>query len=416
KGISINESVDGISKDASGEYFYFDIPQSLAGQNVYIDAIVSPKTVVLEVVTNIADAGSITINGVDVTNIRKTYSYDETLNITVATNTRYNLTKVVFNGKETTLQDILVLVLNESNGLKTSENNQVNKIELTFERLYWIDVYKKFAGDGTEEAPFLIADAEGLAYMAYIINSGALDQSIRRFYFKVMADIDLTERFWIPIGTKENPFAGTFDLGDFKITGVNFAEVYSVLSWGEYCYGVFGYITSEAKIMLSRSMLPTIILIVGISLFVIILTIIIIIVITNKKKKVKKLSENLGISNIHTPTESVDDKVVEEVTITEETSQTDSEVQEILNKVNSQALNNANKINSATNVSEEIKPNIKAEGDTKNVVKPQPSKPGMVKPIPPKPGPVKPNMVKPKPIGTNENKPKPNINKPNGNN
>ena len=123
--------------------------------------------------------------------------------------------------------------------------------------VWWIDFTNEVA---TSIGSPLIEIPENLAYMAYIINNGVIDQSLNRIYYKVTNDIDLSARFWVPIGTSKNPFDGTFILGKYKIVGSNFAEQYTELNWEEYCEGVFGYITDMAEIIVDQSILPTIII------------------------------------------------------------------------------------------------------------------------------------------------------------
>ena len=73
-------------------------------------------------------------------------------------------------------------------------------------------------GSGTSEDPYLVADGYDLADIA----------NYRTSHFKQIADIDLSEWIadnapqlgWMPIGTKDAPFEGSYDGGNFTIRGL----------------------------------------------------------------------------------------------------------------------------------------------------------------------------------------------------
>lgn len=146
-------------------------------------------------------------------------------------------------------------------GFKTGENDgypvfaQVEK---------WSDIgnyaTSYAGGSGTQEDPYLIETAEQLAYLAYMVNSGSAD-SIQSeailsgihmryyypgFYFKQIADIDLSAYYWSPIANPADQnnlyniiFGGNYDGGGFKISGLK------TLSGGKALYmesGLFGSI------------------------------------------------------------------------------------------------------------------------------------------------------------------------------
>lgn len=96
-------------------------------------------------------------------------------------------------------------------------------------------------GEGTSEAPYLIEDVAGLKAFQASINSGEVSGEV---YFKLAKDIDLATDAvslfsegvtpnWEPIGTKENPFTGTFD-GDGK-------TISNLIVVGEANQGFIGY-------------------------------------------------------------------------------------------------------------------------------------------------------------------------------
>lgn len=72
-------------------------------------------------------------------------------------------------------------------------------------------------GSGTEENPWLIENAEQLAYLAQQVNNGT---DYRRKHFRLVSDLDLSVKEWTPIGTEGNLFWGGFDGDGHTITGM----------------------------------------------------------------------------------------------------------------------------------------------------------------------------------------------------
>lgn len=72
-------------------------------------------------------------------------------------------------------------------------------------------------GRGTKEEPWLIENAEQLAYLAQQVNNGT---DYKREHFRLVSDLDLGGKEWTPIGTDGNPFWGGFDGGGHTITGM----------------------------------------------------------------------------------------------------------------------------------------------------------------------------------------------------
>ena len=104
-------------------------------------------------------------------------------------------------------------------------------------------------GNGTENDPFLIENAQQLAYLAYQVNNGldANNEYVVGYgkYYRLMTDIDLNgnESFqWTPIGLNSYSFGGCFDGNNHIISGV-----YINLSYANRV-GFFGY-TNGATIL-----------------------------------------------------------------------------------------------------------------------------------------------------------------------
>ena len=99
------------------------------------------------------------------------------------------------------------------------------------------DVSTSFLGSGTEADPYQINNAADLACLASSVNAGT---NYAGKYFVLNVDINLNSKSWTPIGTKANPFAGTFD-GNGK-------EIYNISVTMDTAYaGLFGYVSGTVK-------------------------------------------------------------------------------------------------------------------------------------------------------------------------
>ena len=85
-------------------------------------------------------------------------------------------------------------------------------------------------GRGTKEDPWLIENAEQLAYLAQQVNNGT---DYKRNHFLLVSDLDLSGNEWTPIGTYGKLFWGGFDGGGHTITGM------AITGDGDYV-GLFG--------------------------------------------------------------------------------------------------------------------------------------------------------------------------------
>lgn len=89
------------------------------------------------------------------------------------------------------------------------------------------------SGTGTETAPYIIATASQLAYLAQKVNNG---ESYSGKYFKQTSDLFLANKPWTPIGDNSHPFSGNFD-GDG-----NAIRALSIIAETAVKYsGLFGY-------------------------------------------------------------------------------------------------------------------------------------------------------------------------------
>ena len=108
-------------------------------------------------------------------------------------------------------------------------------------------------GDGSEQNPYLIADAEDLAIMSDLVNNN--DDAIYRVaYYSVTAPIDLddlvgTEYKFAPIGTVSKPFTGNFSGNGNLIYNLNITEnsPTAPLQADQYI-GLFGYVGNGGSV------------------------------------------------------------------------------------------------------------------------------------------------------------------------
>ena len=100
---------------------------------------------------------------------------------------------------------------------------------------------KPTEGDGTEQSPYQITNAEELAWFRDTVNSGQAN-----IHARLLRDIDLKNVIWEPIGTKEKPYNGTFDGNAYTIR--NFWLGNHAKQEGISEKGLFGRIGSDGTI------------------------------------------------------------------------------------------------------------------------------------------------------------------------
>lgn len=93
-------------------------------------------------------------------------------------------------------------------------------------------------GSGTNADPYLITNADELAYIAEQANNGTSYDGV---YFELITDINLNNRVWTPIGDYNNPFKGIFDGNGYTIANATISLPTS-LPTNVSSYGFFGSI------------------------------------------------------------------------------------------------------------------------------------------------------------------------------
>ena len=206
------------------------------------------------------------------------------LTLEVAPNANYRVERVTLNGvaqelvEGSTTQYVITLV---------TDIDAFN-VEVVFAREIWtqaVPTEYTLKGAGTQNNPYQITSAEDIAFMAYKINV-CEDAAYANAVYKVGRDIDLTGKYWDPIGTIANPFNGTFDFGSHDVAGITVVYGYQ----GEVKYnGLFGQLGPNANISKTNSELMIVLIVVGIILLLIIIALIIFFVVRRKRRK--KLEE-----------------------------------------------------------------------------------------------------------------------------
>ena len=100
---------------------------------------------------------------------------------------------------------------------------------------------KPTEGDGTEQSPYQITNAEELKWFRDTVNSGTTD-----IHARLLHDIDLKNVSWEPIGTQKKPYNGTFDGNAYTIKNFRLGDHTKPDPISEK--GLFGWIGSGGTI------------------------------------------------------------------------------------------------------------------------------------------------------------------------
>ena len=102
---------------------------------------------------------------------------------------------------------------------------------------YWeSEDVSSLSGAGTSASPYLISNAKELAFLAETVNAQTTLPTTLTYY-KLTNDIDLTGKYWMPIGnniTDTARFVGCFDGDGHSISGL---KIFGAISYS----GLFGY-------------------------------------------------------------------------------------------------------------------------------------------------------------------------------
>ena len=236
--------------------------------------------------------GTFVFGGQELVNVTKEFTYDQLLSYAINIQPKYELVNVTLNDVEINASTTDV-VINQANGFTV---DATNVLKAKFKQMLWVEVWQMFTGQGTESDPYVIQNENQLAAMAYLINNNIESDGTIPYaqgYYVVKRHMYLGQRFWQPIGTRENPFDGTFDLSDYKVNELTLDQIYTVTN----LEGLFGYITENAKFITKAKNYTAAIIIISVaSALVVAAVAAIVIVVVVKRKKMKKLQVNSNIS------------------------------------------------------------------------------------------------------------------------
>lgn len=263
---------------------------------IFRDFVESDKNDKALDLNNVASAGYTTYENrrTDFVSVAK----GQEIKINTVTNPRYQIESIIVLNYDRSFDDIESFFDGESIIL-TNEFMQSNnivgavQIKISFRRALWENELIEeapFGGNGSVGNPYKIATVEDLILMMQYVNSGKFAPNGTRYRdsaFILLADIDLTDKFWTPIGTEENNFNGYFNFNDHKITGIYHAFMFEVVSFD----GLFGVLGNSAEIVLNQTSLWYVYLIVAIILLLLILLIVLLLIARKRRLRREQLAK-----------------------------------------------------------------------------------------------------------------------------
>lgn len=160
--------------------------------------------------------------------------FGDKFEVEITPSANYKLTNVLLHSNGQT-RDLINRVANGkfvlSVDIMESYFAKEMEIEIVCKRMVWLeDEYRShsLSGRGTKESPFIISSAQDFALMAYYCNNNIAFGGINyaKAYYKVIKDIDFAGKYWVPIGTEDNPFKAVIDLGSYKFTNITYYQNY----------------------------------------------------------------------------------------------------------------------------------------------------------------------------------------------
>lgn len=223
-----------------------------------------------------------------------TYLYGEQFMLDITANENYQLkyvylstTDMIYNISDRVVDNVLVI---DAILMDIYFDYEI-KITACFERLLWTDVRAdRFEGKGDKDNPYIISSAKEFALLSYLVNNGIENSDeilYSECYYVVTKNIDFKGRYFEPIGTKENPFNGTIDLGAYEFTNVSHYRDYT--NPNPSYSGLFWHLGKNAKIKAEKT--SFIVLIIVIVAVVLVIGIIIFLIFFFRKRKKKQLNQ-----------------------------------------------------------------------------------------------------------------------------
>jgi len=180
-----------------------------------------------------------------------------------------------------------ITIVIDYNFLKEFEAGKDVKVEINFKRAYWTEVASEgIKGAGSAENPYKIENVKDLAYVAKMVNEEK-SQSFANANYVVTGDLDFSGRFWIPIGTRDIPFNGTFNFGNIVVSNVEHDPDLSLTykDPSTRFNGLFWVCGENAKFIQANSNLVLALSIVGGVLVLLLIILLVLLLLRRKKKK-----------------------------------------------------------------------------------------------------------------------------------
>ena len=95
-------------------------------------------------------------------------------------------------------------------------------------------------GNGTQEDPYRISNERELARVAYLVNSSSYNSSYASDYYLQTTNLDMSDFYWVPIGTSSYSFKGHYDGAGYTVSGL-------YTKYNEDYQGLFGYIEGTSS-------------------------------------------------------------------------------------------------------------------------------------------------------------------------
>ena len=95
-------------------------------------------------------------------------------------------------------------------------------------------------GNGTKEDPYRISNERELARLSYLVNSSTYNSSYGSDYYLQTANLDMSDYYWVPIGTSSYSFKGHYDGGGYTISGL-------YTRYNQSLQGLFGYAEGDSE-------------------------------------------------------------------------------------------------------------------------------------------------------------------------
>ncbi len=270
----------------------FKFEFKVGGEDKIDDATITGSTRFTYTLNNEISANTPVTDGMI---IEENLLFGGTATLTIVPSLNYTVGNILIYSSDSNVEDITHMlnngIINISNAILSEHfaENAPYTIVINYVRMMWNDeAYRAsdLQGEGTQSNPYIISTPAEMGFVAWAVNNGEVndnDVAYAECYYKLTANLDFNGKFWQPIGTHDNPFNGTMDLGEHSISNVNLAEnftnpnpTYNKLFW------VLG---DKAVIIQANHVLAIVLGIVGGLLLLAIIIIVTFVIIRKKKKK-----------------------------------------------------------------------------------------------------------------------------------